>query len=341
MVVIDKMNLKYFGLRKEAYLLDSHLYIIKAMVALAFAYLVSQRVPIVSIDKVSVLLGVMYNLEAANVLGLRGGFNQLLASSLGALVTGILIILLNYQVGVISIVFGMGLTMWIALKIDYRFVSPVAIFTSLYMNLLLQNNAAGDPSVFSTFVVRLLALGFGIGVAILFNALFSFVYYKNLALRRLEHVKVQTVKGLRRTLELMQGPKNSTDNLAVLGGLFNDIEVVKAHLDSLNQEKFWLSESIKKQLPIIQTLVLEFKNILHLAYDLLYLKELESSTLSSDQLQILNQIVDSIDLLDFTKDFKLEAIDLDLQFEMKSNRFEDSIHRIQVHYQHLTQHINS
>jgi len=333
------MNLKYFGLRKEAFLLDSHLYILKAMVALAFAYAISSQLPIVGIDKVSVLLGVMYNLEAANVLGLKGGLNQLLASSLGAFVTGLLIVAMNYQVGILTIVFGMGLTMWIALKIDYRMVSPVAIFTSLYMNLLLQSNAAGQPSVATTFVIRLLALGFGIGVAIMFNALFSFVYYKNLAQRRLELVKIQTLKGLRHTLQSLQGPRKAQSNLDSLVGLFNDIETVKAHLDSLSEERFWLSASLKNHLPTIQALVLEFKNMLHLAYDLLYLQEYEHQLISPDQLKSLQAIITSLEAFEFTHVQGFKTLQDIKNHAHTHNRFEDSIQRILVHHQHILDHV--
>lgn len=333
------MNLKYFGLRKEAFLLDSHLYIIKAMVALAFAYTLSMHLPLIGIDKVSILLGVMYNLEAANVLGLRGGLNQLLASSLGAFVSGLLIVVMNYQVGVLTIVLGMGLTMWIALKIDYRMVSPVAIFTSLYMNLLLQNNAMGVPSVATTFIVRLLALGFGIGVAIMFNALFSLVYYKTLAQRRLEHVKLQTLIGLRHTLNLLQSTKNAQNNLDALVGLFNDIETVKAHLDSLSEERFWLSATLKNHLPTIQALVLEFKNMLHLAYDLLYLQQFEQHIIQADQSRAFEDIIASLEALDFTQIQGFKTLNESSGHLHADNRFDDSIARLRMHHQHILDHI--
>ena len=87
--------IQIFGLKREAILLDSRLFIVKAMLAISVGYLLGKALPITRLDMVSVLLGVMYNLEAVNVLGLRGGLNQLLASTLGALTTGILVVVMG------------------------------------------------------------------------------------------------------------------------------------------------------------------------------------------------------------------------------------------------------
>ena len=81
------------GFNKEAMLLDSKLYIVKSMVAIATGYIIGSKMPIANLDMISVLLGVMYNLEPVNVSGIKGGINQLLASTLGAACTGILILL--------------------------------------------------------------------------------------------------------------------------------------------------------------------------------------------------------------------------------------------------------
>lgn len=151
-----------FGLKREAILLDSRLFILKAMVAIALGAILGHFFSITRLDMVSVLLGVMYNLEAINVSGLRGGINQLLASALGALTTGFLVYLTGYQVNFLVIALGIGFTLYIALKIDYRMVSPVAIFTSVYMTQLLQKDVLGNPSILLTFQVRIIALGLGI-----------------------------------------------------------------------------------------------------------------------------------------------------------------------------------
>ena len=103
------------GFNKEAMLLDSKLYIVKSMVAIATGYIIGSKMPIANLDMISVLLGVMYNLEPVNVSGIKGGINQLLASTLGAACTGILILL--FGINVYTIALGMALTLYVSLKI--------------------------------------------------------------------------------------------------------------------------------------------------------------------------------------------------------------------------------
>src|SRR5690554_1270311 len=113
---------RIIGLRKEAVLLDSWLYILKAMLAIGTGYVFGMMFEVTRLDMISVLLDVMYNLEATNISAVKGGVNQLLASFLGAVTTGILVYFLG--VNVLTIMLGMGLTLYMALKIDYRAVSP-------------------------------------------------------------------------------------------------------------------------------------------------------------------------------------------------------------------------
>lgn len=225
------MNLyNIIGLKKEAILLDSRLYILKAMCAISAGFILGHAFSITRLDMISVLLGVMYNLEAINVSGVKGGINQMLASTLGALTTGLLVYLMGYDVTVLTVAIGMGLTLYIALKIDYRMVSPVAIFTSIYMTQFIQRDIAGNPSVLLTFQLRIAALGLGVLIAITFNYLFSFLYYRQIGRRRLEFAKLQSVIGLDKSLaELTSQSTDHNANNSVLAYVFNDIEMVKSH----------------------------------------------------------------------------------------------------------------
>ncbi len=150
---------RFLGLKKEAVLLDSWLYILKSMLAIGTGYILGNMFSVTRLDMISVLLGVMYNLEATNISAVKGGINQLLASFLGAVTTGILVYV--FGVNVVTVMFGMGLTLFIALKIDYMAVSPVAIFTSIYMTQYLQSDALGNPSILLTIRLRFFALGHG------------------------------------------------------------------------------------------------------------------------------------------------------------------------------------
>jgi len=291
-----------FGLKREAILLDSRLYIIKAMVALSLGYLLGQFFPITRLDMVSVLLGVMYNLDAINVSGLKGGINQLLASTLGALTTGILVYLSGYNINVVVIALGIGFTLYIALKIDYRMVSPVAIFTSIYMTQLLQSDALGQPSVLLTFRLRILALGLGVVIALVCNYLFSILYYRRLGKRRLEFVKIQGVLALEKTMEVLaHKPDADLGTQQQLASVFNDIEMVKSNLETMMKEsQIPFNAKEKENLKVYYAMILEIKTMIHLAYDALYIKEEFKDPLDPDILKGLSAVITGLKELDFT-----------------------------------------
>lgn len=158
---------KTLGLSQEAYLFDSPLYLTKSLLAIATGYIIGKQFPIAQLDMISVLLGVMYNLEPLNRTSVRSGVSQLIASTIGAAATGILV--LAFGVNVFSISIGMVLTLYVCLKINWRLVSPVAIFTSIYMTQYIQVNEAGLPSIWLTFRLRIIALGLGVLIALFYN----------------------------------------------------------------------------------------------------------------------------------------------------------------------------
>jgi hypothetical protein len=297
---MDKV-LTLFGLKKEAVLLDSWLYILKSMVAISLGFLLGRAFSITRLDMVSVLLGVMYNLEAVNVSGLKGGINQMVASTLAALCTGTLVYLTGYQISVLTIALGMGLTLYIALKIDYRMVSPVAIFTSVYMTQLLQHNAQGVPSVLQTFLVRIAALGLGVLIALSVNFLFSIIYYRKIGKKRLEFVKLQGVAGLRKTYEVLSQNKGYPVSQSILAGVFNDIEMVKANLATMMKEnKLPFNRKEKKNLDSLYAMILIIKTIIHLAYDCVFINEEFKTSFDPAQLDRFKTLVERLASMDFT-----------------------------------------
>lgn len=290
------------GLKREAVLLDSWLYILKSMVAISIGFLLGHAFSITRLDMVSVLLGVMYNLEAVNVSGVKGGFNQMIASTLAALSTGTLVYLMGYNINVITIALGMGLTLFIALKIDYRMVSPVAIFTSVYMTQLLQRNAEGIPSVLQTFFVRISALGLGILIAMSVNFLFSIIYYRRIGKKRLEYVKLQSVSGLRKTYEVLAKSGIQPVSKLILAGVFNDIEMVQSNLETMMKEnKLPFNTREKMKLGELSEMVTCIKTIIHLAYDSIFINEEFNVSLSPNELTRLKSIIDGLASMDFTK----------------------------------------
>lgn len=314
--------MKVIGLKREAVLLDSWLYILKSMVAISIGFLLGRAFSITRLDMVSVMLGVMYNLEAVNVSGLKGGINQMAASTLAALCTGTLVYLMGYNVSVITIALGMGLTLYIALKIDYRLVSPVAIFTSVYMTQLLQRDAQGFPSVLLTYQVRIAALGLGVLIALSVNFLFSIIYYRKIGKKRLEFVKLQGVKGLMKTNEVLSKNSDYPISQSILAAVFNDIEMVKANLETMMKENnLPFNRREKKSLVILYEMVKSIKTIIHLAYDCIFVNEEFSVSLNQKELARLKDLIDRLAALDFTRGVKLPIEPIDIT-DMNTNSTE-------------------
>lgn len=310
---MDKV-LTIFGLKREAVLLDSWLYILKSMVAISIGFLLGRAFSITRLDMVSVLLGVMYNLEAVNVSGLKGGFNQMIASTLAALCTGTLVYLMGYNISVLTIALGMGLTLYIALKIDYRMVSPVAIFTSVYMTQLLQRNAQGVPSVLQTFLVRIAALGLGVLIALSVNFLFSIIYYRRIGKKRLEFVKLQGVAGLKKTYEVLSQSSGYPVSQSILASVFNDIEMVKANLETMMKEnKLPFNRNEKKNLDCLYEMVIRIKTIIHLAYDSVFINEEFKISFDIQELIRFKTLIDRLASMDFTNANQSHARRIDLQ----------------------------
>src|SRR5690348_807192 len=112
--------------KKEAILLDSKLYIIKAFFAVMTAYIFAIKNPILKLDTISVLFGLMLTLEPVTLTGIKNGLNQIYATVLGAISTAVIIFIFQSlgisMVWIISL--SMAFTLYVCLKIDYRAVSP-------------------------------------------------------------------------------------------------------------------------------------------------------------------------------------------------------------------------
>lgn len=291
---------KLFGLKKEAVLLDSWLYIIKAMCAISVGYIIGSTFSITRLDMISVLLGVMYNLEPINVSGLKGGINQLLASTLGALITGFLVYIMGYQVTFVTVALGIGLTLYVALKIDYRMVSPVAIFTSIYMTQLIQSNELGLPSVLLTFRLRIVALGLGVLIALSFNFLFSIFYYQKIGRKRVEFVKIQAINAIKHTINGLEKNSLSLNTEFVLASVFNDVDMVKSNIETMMKENaipFNRKEKVK--LNDLLKIVMHIKNMVHCAYDSLFIANRDNVSIDSKDLDSMKSIVMKLEEINF------------------------------------------
>ncbi|MCD4713929.1 MAG: hypothetical protein K8R73_11645 [Clostridiales bacterium] len=170
-------------LSREAMLFDSPLYILKGFLSMMTAYFLFNDHYIIGKDMISVFFGMMMTLEPVNVSGLKSGFGQVQATILGGVVTAVIIYF--FGVNWLTIPLAVAITMYISLVLNWRIVSPVAIFTAIYMTQLIQTNAVGDPSMLLTLRLRMFALAAGIIVALFYNYVFSQFFYKTMLNKRI------------------------------------------------------------------------------------------------------------------------------------------------------------
>ena len=293
---------RFLGLKKEAVLLDSWLYILKSMLAIGTGYILGNMFSVTRLDMISVLLGVMYNLEATNISAVKGGINQLLASFLGAVTTGILVYV--FGVNVVTVMFGMGLTLFIALKIDYMAVSPVAIFTSIYMTQYLQSDALGNPSILLTIRLRFFALGLGVLIAMVFNLAFSLIYYRKITRKRLEYVKVKLDHVMNYTYRFLTEEDDVKKQYnAIFSPVFADIETVSSNLEALSKDPLLPLKILEKEhLESAKDIVKRMKLMTHLAYDSCFIKDTFKVPFHPKDLKSYHDFIMKFGQLEFLKD---------------------------------------
>jgi hypothetical protein len=270
------------------------------MLAIGTGYLVGSMFAVTRLDMISVLLGVMYNLQPTNVTAVKGGINQMLASFMGAVTTGILVYFFGPTI--VTIVLGMGLTLFIALKIDYKSVSPVAIFTSIYMTQFIQKDMLGNPSIFLTIRLRMLALGLGILIAIIFNFIFSFLYFRNMTFKRMEFMKLSSLDALKLTENylLEDNMASGIDYNTVFSGVFNNIDSVIGNIQTMSKEPMMrFSEKERNNLEGFSKMANSIKIMVHLAYDACFTKDESKFVLKKEEISSLSALIHSLEKFSF------------------------------------------
>lgn len=310
---ISKMQLS-----KEAVLFDSKLYIIKSVLAIATGYLIGKAMPIARIDMISVLLGVMYNLQPTNISGVKSCIEQLEASTLGAACTSILIALFGINVFTVGI--SMALTIYVSLKINWKMVSPVAIFTCIYMTQNIQKDAFGHPSIWLTFRLRIVALGLGVLIAVIYNYISSFFYYRKMAYKRLQYAKLQLLSGLEYTKEQLESNgKGGREYLTLFPGVFNDMDLVYTNVDAMIKEsKYFFNLLNLDKLKSIQKILKYFRDINHLAYDVNFeiCRDNGSKTSNENAVKQISEIIEIIKGIDYTlEDVNVNNLNIEINKE--------------------------
>lgn len=266
--------LSLIKLKKEANLLDSRLYIVKAFMAVATAYFIASRNTILKLDTISVLFGLMMTLEPVTLTSIKSGFTQLYTSLIGAAATTLIIYF--FHINTLTIALAVAFTLYVCLKINWREVSGFAIFTSIYMTQYVQKTPSGEPSVFLTFRLRMLALGFGVLIAVIYNLIFSNLYYRRMVYYRISYLLQSAMENLNKT---MKGIERS-DTAAVssikqnLPGTFNDIDWVFSLFNDIRKEykfKLRISGFKEKDIERLQNVIMSIRGITHLNYDMVYI----------------------------------------------------------------------
>ena len=260
-----------FRFQKEADLLDSTTYILKSFLAVATAYAMASRSDILNKDMISVLFGLMLTLEPVTLTGIRHGWSQMYATILGALSTAVIISI--FGIHIITISLSVAFTLYVCLKINWREVSPVAIFTSIYMTQYVQLTGTGEPSILLTIQLRLMALGTGIIIAILFNLLFSFISYRKMTYKRIAFLMKSLISHMEETLDALtiNDPLLLEENQKAMSRTFKNIDWVYGFLKDIEEEKRIKSRYLGSkdgEMKGLVEIVMALRSICHLNYDI-------------------------------------------------------------------------
>lgn len=249
--------LKHLKLSHEAMLFDSPLYILKAFLGVLIAYVLFSRNSLIGKDMISVLFGMMLTLEPVNITGLKSGKEQIQSTIIGGAVAFVIVIIGG--VNWITVPLAVCVTLYASLLLNWRNVPAVAIFTAIYMTQYIQFDGGGNPSMWLTLRLRMLALVSGISVGVALNYVFSLFFYKKMILKR----SIYILEKLSSTLSSWE----HLDDASLLKAyehlsLFEeDVNFVQNHLSDLKSEK---------NTQYYQTLILHIRHVMHEMHHMLY-----------------------------------------------------------------------
>lgn len=231
-----KKIISYFKLEREAQLLDSKMYMLKTFFAIATAYIIASNNSLLSKDMISVLFGLMLTLEPVNSTGLKNGWEQVAASIIGAGVTGIIVSI--FGLNTITIAISVSLTLYACIKINWRMISPVAIFSAIYMTQYIQSGDSLSQQMLSTFGLRMAALGFGVVIAVFYNYIFSVIAYKKMMHKRCALLLSDAVSNMHKVKAGIKGgsEKELFEFKNEFSNVFSNIEWVYSHYCDLKKD---------------------------------------------------------------------------------------------------------
>ncbi|MBN2559152.1 MAG: hypothetical protein JXB33_10410 [Clostridia bacterium] len=211
---------------REAMLFDAPVFIIKSFLAIMCGYVLFNGSAFIGRDMISLLFGIMLTLEPVNAAGLRKGFEQLAASVIGGAVTAAIV--MAGGVNFITVPLSVAVVLYITLRINWRSMSVIAVFTSIYMTQFIQYTSSGEPGMALTLQLRLMSLGTGILIAVAANFIFSLVFYRSMLRKRTIFIVEQTIGSLKALREAAEGGGHgSLENIKKkIIPIFNDIDFI-------------------------------------------------------------------------------------------------------------------
>lgn len=245
-------------LSRQAKQFDSQLFILKSFLAIMTGYVVFHDHNIIGKDMISVLFGIMLSMEPVSVSGFKSGLSQIKATIIGGTISAIIIYFggINY----ITVPLAVAATIYVTLLMDWKNISIIAIFTAVYMTQYVQYNSVGDVSIWLTFQLRMLAVFSGVFVAVVYNFIFSRLFYKGLVRKRTQYL----IEELKNNFELYLENQVAYEELKnALTTTFVDVDLIKGNIKDLQREKKD-SEYLKSYLEII----IELRNANHYLMDL-------------------------------------------------------------------------
>ena len=279
-------------LSREAKLFDSELFIFKVFVSILTGYVLFHNHSIIGKDMISVLFGIMLSLEPVSVSGFKSGLGQIEASIIGGSVSAIIIYFggINY----ITVPLAVALTIYITLTMDFRNLSIIAIFTSIYMTQFVQLNQMNEISVWLTFRLRMMAVISGVIVAVSYNYIFSKLFYKKLAKKRTIYLFEKLISNFSRFLD-----KNVEIDLlkTSITDTFIDADLIRNNIIDLQKENK-NSNVLKKY----NETILRLRNINHYLMDIILNDEIING---NDIENVINILKEQVKLLENSeKSFK-------------------------------------
>jgi len=284
--------IKNILMKREAVLFDTPLFIAKSFIAVMLGYVLFSKNELLGRDMISLLLGLMLTLQPINVSGLKSGWDQMSASIIGGGITALIVLIggINF----ITVPLAVAATLYITLRINWREMSVIAVFTSIYMTQFIQMTGAGEPSMYLTLRLRLLSLGTGILIAVVMNFLFSLLFYRSMLRKRTVFVVEKIVQSISDFIAAENSVESdgyeALEKQIII--LFGDIDYIVGGLMDMKKKKTkdGITGSFIKKLK-------ELRDINHYLLDLVMLAEKEIPDKSMcDDLSELREHLEGLDI---------------------------------------------